>query len=268
MEIFRLDPISFIPIDCAIMSKPDLHTESLIQTVKSEGVAVLKYFVKDIAPVKDKAISLFNQIQDGEQAEFRKTMKAVGPYEAGKLCRMYPEAYPKFPDIYGIFDTAWHHEVVKGYLGPHHEFCKQIFISHEYKVETSDVVRNAYLHFDPFHALKFILYLTDTTKENGAFRYVPKSRQLGEKLRKEFCQTEEGRIEAYRLDFHKNIKLGEADTVYCEAPAGSLIIFDTDTIHGGGLLQKPDTERMVINFQSRAIDYQSNLFERILQKLF
>jgi hypothetical protein len=70
------------------------------------------------------------------------------------------------------------------------------------------------------------------------------------------------------LDYHKNIKLNESDTVYCEAPAGSLIIFDTDTIHGGGLLQKPDTERMVINFQSRAIDHHAGFFERILHKLF
>ena len=173
------------------MPKIDLHTESLIQTIKSEGVVVLKYFVKDVEPIKSKATSLFNQIKDGEQAELRKNLKAVGPYEAGKLCRMYPDAYSKHPEIYSVFDTQWHHDVVKGYLGPHHEFCKQIFISHEYKVETSDIVRNAYLHFDPFHALKFILYLTDTTKENGAFRYIPKSRETGEKLRREFCQTED-----------------------------------------------------------------------------
>ena len=55
------------------------------------------------------------------------------------------------------------------------------------------------MHMDPYQALKFIIYLTDTTKENGAFRYVPNTVRLGRALREEFCKDDEGRRDAYVL---------------------------------------------------------------------
>ncbi len=156
-----------------------------------------------------------------------------------------------------VYQTSFFRSIASSFYKCPHEFGKQFFLSHEYIVQpTSELPRNAYMHMDPYQALKFIIYLTDTTKENGAFRYVPNTVRLGRALREEFCKDDEGRRDAYRVDYHKFITYSDEDVKYCEAPAGSLIVFDTDLFHGGGLLEKPK-DRKVLNFHCRKIEKPS-----------
>lgn len=81
--------------------------------------------------------------------------------------------------------------------------------------------------------LKFILYLTDVSSENGNFRYIKRTHRLVNKLMVPFIVK--SKMSKYRFDSHeinRMVKSGfEIDDV--TGRAGDLIIVDTSGIHRG-----------------------------------
>ena len=124
---------------------------------------------------------------------------------------------------------------------------RAVMSTHEYRNDQG-IERNGDLHFDRTHTFKFFLYLTDCYEDDGAFRYCPKSRGLGETLRKEATKKANANYSSIanrmEIDYpHLNYTAQKAKPL--EGPSGTLFIFDTDTLHMGGILQSGH-ERMVI----------------------
>lgn len=102
------------------------------------------------------------------------------------------------------------------------------------------------IHFDMYQHLKFFFYLTDTDQTNGAISFASNSQQENNSYRQQFLRQ---KGELKRL---LNIIPASSDLelVPINGPAGTMIVFDTDTFHQGGKVQ-PGKERRVIRFGSK-----------------
>jgi len=103
---------------------------------------------------------------------------------------------------------------------------------------------NNYLHFDRLRCLKAMVYLKDIeNKDFGPFSYVPKSNKKGYELRHSFKEVSNYENKKNRIDVdHKEIY---EEPIPVLGKKGTLILFDTDTWHLGGVI-KNQKERKVI----------------------
>lgn len=114
---------------------------------------------------------------------------------------------------------------------------RQIFVHETY---ATDKPLSGDLHFDVTRMVKFWIYLDEARPEVGAIRMSPGSSLLFAKLREEFSN---------RMIPKKQI-VNEVDeamhpAMHIEAPAGSLVIFDTDTAHGASRVFPGNTRRIM-----------------------
>lgn len=97
------------------------------------------------------------------------------------------------------------------------------------------------VHFDTRRSLKFMIYLKDTSEATGAFCYLPGTQKRNSRFRRRF--TFLGGIRS-----HIPNSLGQKDRhrmVSVEAKAGTLIVFDTDVLHCGGVLQAGESREII-----------------------
>lgn len=168
-----------------------------------------------------------------------------------------------------VFSKPWMKELFLKYNNNISKgFFTNIYSTYDYK-NSGELGRNGFLHFDRNASLKFFLYLNDVTRENGAFYIQPGSHKLGKKLRekawgkliptpndnfikkifqkflgKTFNQVK-NRIEIDYPELHDSSKL-----IPVEGKAGTLIVFDSDIFHLGGLIEKKGLERLVLRMHS------------------
>lgn len=120
--------------------------------------------------------------------------------------------------------------------------CQEIFISHEFKNKSKE--RNNYLHFDRLRCLKAIVYLKDVDSiDNGPFSIVPKTHNKSAELRRSFKNESNYKNKKNRIDIDY-INLYK-EPIPILGKAGTLVLFDTDTWHLGGIVQN-NCERKVI----------------------
>ena len=159
----------------------------------------------------------------------------------GRTARLSPwhkDALNDFPEITKLFRNDFLKKIAEAYFAPHEiDFNDEVFATHEKPAETPILP----WHFDRMQSIKFWFYLTDTTRENGAFEYCPNTHWEGH----------------YRAGFHLSQGCGVEDIpndideslirnpVSLELKAGDLLIFDSDGFHRGGIVQ-PDQERRVL----------------------
>ena len=127
----------------------------------------------------------------------------------------------------------------------------EIFVTHEFSHDRG-LERNGYLHFDRIWTFKYFYYITDVTrKEQGPLCVVPKTNLKGKELRnlqkgKPYGQ-QLNRIKIDYPDLYEEIR-ENITPIY--GPAGTLIIFDTDTFHMGGVVSE-GFERKVCRLHMR-----------------
>jgi hypothetical protein len=160
--------------------------------------------------------------------------------------------YSKLPvSTRATFANKWIMNIADEYFG--NWSFSEVFWTHEYRNDQG-LEANGHLHFDKIGpTLKFLLYLTDTNKENGAFRFCRKTRKLGEKFRNEIWNNEKDYSKLKNKPEIDYPELGftadNAESI--EGKAGTLIIFDTDSFHMGGIIEKSGLERKVIRLHIR-----------------
>lgn len=156
---------------------------------------------------------------------------------------------------------AYNNNIPKG-------FFSSIYSTHDYKFDGS-IGRNGYLHFDRNVSLKYFLYLNDVTKKNGAFFIQPNSHKLGKELREKawgrFIPTPNDnllkKVVLKLFGKHFSVVKNRIELDYpelydpkkltpVEGKAGTLIVFDSDIFHLGGLIEKDGLERLVIRMHS------------------
>ena len=117
-------------------------------------------------------------------------------------------------------------------------------------------------HFDRVPSLKFMLYLNDMKHENGAFMLSPGSQNW---VKKNFKLPRPAFASKKFLEKTRKVpKIILDKLVPIEGKAGTIIIFDTDTIHNQGIVEKGESRIIRFHFSppGRTNKYYS-LRERI-----
>jgi hypothetical protein len=167
-------------------------------------------------------------------------------YPSGKALVLM-DSKNSIPFANNIFDRDFFKTISEDYLGKNCQRNLQTFSTYEYKkIDQSEWPRNYYFHFDPYRALKFFIYLNDTNEDNGAFRAIPGSHHLCRSVREKNDINLLLR-EKYLISHHDELSsYKEEDYVFYGGPSGTLLIFDTDIAHSGGIIKKDGLERMVV----------------------
>ena len=158
----------------------------------------------------------------------------AGHYEFGRNYRGGDiSSYADESPISQVYNKQWMKDLHKMYTGDSHNYGMNVFATHDYKFE-GELARNGWLHFDRHWRLKFFIYLTDIDRSSGAFNCSVGSREVGSKLRLNAwgAKEYEGVKNRIDLDYPELLEKWPCEPV--EAPAGTLIVFDTDTFHKGG----------------------------------
>lgn len=218
----------------------DLQTDAALEALRREGVSVHEGYVSPV---------LLGDLCDEFERYLTATEEGVTHFEhsPGKAFRIalndphLRELNRNKSRIASTFFTEGLEEIAAAYL-PDADFCNEVLGTNEFRaMPLTDI------HFDTRRSLKFMIYLDDTTARNGAFSYIKGSHSQNTRYRKRFAKL--GGVS--ELIPNALPEEHRARAVSIEASAGSLIIFDTDGWHAGGILQ-PGTARRVIRAQCKA----------------
>ncbi len=234
-----------------------LEKDKILKELKQKGVVIVDSFIS-VEELKNL------------ETEFHKFLSyenpgcSFTPYSEGKCTRVKRDEYIKsdFPSTTTFFYSDIFRELAERYMGGKVSLNEELFVVRD--VVGSKHIAND-LHYDILRTFKFFIYITDTTRENGAFTCVPGSHKKTAEYRKAFSD----KISYKNRDVSRELDLNEFDpAIAIEGKAGSLIMFDTDVWHQAGIVSKG--ERHVMRGHTRVLDTNSNnnLFSKIKNKLF
>lgn len=159
----------------------------------------------------------------------------------------------RMPATHELFNRPVLRQVANGYLGWPNTLNRHVILTNDYRA--SDEIIS--YHFDEIGALKFLVYLDDVGPDNGPFQAVPGSHAIGSEIRKrEWMRVDDFNLVRIRVFEQYSEELFytlfghfkpyvQACAVPVYAPAGTLLMFDTDTIHRAGLLADGQRRRVV-----------------------
>jgi hypothetical protein len=213
-----------------------LDIDQTVKSLRAEGICVFEGFLdrKTLEHLNDEFDQLFSRTISGV---------SFGVHPPGKMATVDTEKCEDglLPTIFKIFLSSSFRLVAERYLPTGSVFNDKIVATHDVKTgPISDI------HFDSLRALKFLIYLLDSDQSNGAFGYARRTHTENTAYRETFLRSG-GRL----LDL-QNIP-AESESVELTpicAPAGSLIIFDTDGFHSAGTLADAANERKILRARS------------------
>jgi hypothetical protein len=207
-----------------------------------------------IVALSDELDGVYNMIETGDEYTLPTSVQKDS-YGYGKILRIPKEAYGRFVELNKYINIDWFNAFVDEYYGFCYNKKLQTFCTHDYVLgeECNNPPRNSFLHVDPYQAIKFICYLTDTTEENGAFRCIPETTHIGEKTRNNYDLQE--LLTTSKYCFNESNKFYDEsmlkDLVYLEGKAGDVLVVNTDIVHGGGTIKKSGAFRKTVNLHNR-----------------
>lgn len=216
----------------------EADVNSVLAQLKKYGLAVVPGFL-DVAKVAELNSEFDRSLVGQEKSIIGRTRHPTNlKGSAVRLNPRHDEALKEFPTITSVFRSDLMQQIAHAYYAPHkYSFNETVFITNEFASEVPILP----WHFDRVQSLKFWFYLSDTTRENGAFEYCPGTHW-------------EGR---YRAGYHMSQGCAVADIpndidvelirdpVAMELKAGDLLIFDADGFHRGGVVQEGGERRVL-----------------------
>jgi hypothetical protein len=206
-----------------------------IPVLESDGVFIVENFTQgdELNNLKDEVMTRCSNSKN---------------YEFGKLYRGNSlTSYGKNTSIFQVFNQKWMKDLNDAYY-PGEGYGKAVIATHDY-IPTQNWARQGWLHFDRVRSFKFFLYLSDIDISCGALHLSPKSREQGTKLSK--FMTEKGLYESKRRLEESSLEYVESfPPEPIEGPAGTLIVFDTDTFHKGGVVEE-GKERLIVRLHNK-----------------
>tara|TARA_R110000823_G_C15952304_1_gene502112 strand:+ start:13908 stop:14660 length:753 start_codon:yes stop_codon:yes gene_type:complete len=244
-----------------IQLPPKSSAGEILSILQEYGVVQINdFFTPEV--IKDIDLELtphFNLLDDKDEAQFHLSSKIVTKESSqmGKVMRISQTAYPLFPSLTAhLAGNLMMSEIIDSFYGPINKKALQIFATHDTRTRDKDWVdginHNAGVHFDPYQAIKFSTYLTDTTAENGATRVILGSHLEGAIFRSNLKPTMFNGESI--LDCHSPFRESQYsldNLVDLEAAAGTLFIFNTDCWHASGELKKTGLERKFVVCHNR-----------------
>ena len=118
---------------------------------------------------------------------------------------------------------------------------QDICVTKEFK--TGEKTRNNYLHFDRLRSLKVLVYLEDVCENSGPFTICPGTTKTGAKIRRSFANISDYEEKKNRIEI--DYPELEYEMFPVLGPAGTTIIFDSDTFHKGGSVSSGNTRTVI-----------------------
>lgn len=228
-------------------------TEHIANELKEKGVLLLPKFLSE-----EKTRHLLEEFEVILNAEENSFLKKL-PMEGGRGASIHRAKIDDqmLPHTSSCFSDDFMNKVAAHYYGEKtYDLNDTIYVAND-MIGTKHIAQD--LHFDVVPTLKFFIYLTDTTAENGAFSCIPGSQKITMDIRKKY-----GRKISYRnRQLTRDIPLTEAEAIPVEAAGGSLIIFTTEAFHKAGIVSKGD--RKIMRGHTHL---KKNFVEKFLDKIF
>jgi hypothetical protein len=220
--------------------KKDDSLEDIVNALRKNGVAVCYNYLEDVENIKAECEKIIEETEESD-------------YLFGKAARI-GSAYDNIksnPATANFFSQEWMFHLFQRYTGKAPNF-NEIFVQYDYRNDRG-TNRNGILHFDRISTFKYMLYLTDVDKASGALSVIPGTHLDGSYLRtnaRKTAQNEYDKIKNWPLVDYPELGYTEEDIVPVCGKAGTLIIFDTDIFHLGGLVAD-DKSRLMIRSHLR-----------------
>lgn len=237
----------------------DADVEAVVARLRQHGVVVLPNWLgaAHVEGLQTEFSTSFATI-DREPEELTDTGKDLSrfygrtttgehlKYGNAKLIDMLPISHK-------VFNDPFMRAVANGYLGTPNTLNRHVILTDDYR--TGDEIIS--YHFDEIRSLKFLIYLDDVDESNGPFSIIPGTHAQGEQIRvSEWLRT--GDFNALKIRVFESFSedvfytlFGHfkpfiaARAVSVHAPAGTLIVFNTDTIHRAGRLAEGRRRRVI-----------------------
>ena len=245
-----------------MLRKPDLIVDSkgqdrvvdAVRLLKETGVAVLPEIGTDLAA----ALREF----DGLRGDFATSKAREGPVglsetKTGTVLKLGDSSHlcETRPILHGVFASKLVRDISVQYLGSQASIARQVTLTED--VRAAEAILP--FHFDDIRSLKFLLYLTDTREEGGAFECIPRTAAQAAFVRKlewhrlrdiSSIRTPWAVFDEYSDEYFYTMfgcfkAVALARTVTLDFDAGALIIFDTDVLHRAGTLRADRTRKVV-----------------------
>lgn len=217
----------------------DAPADRVLELLSRWGLAILPGYL-DAATVETMARE-FHLLLD-EEAPWISPIN----YPMGKAIAVFhPEMdRARFPVTHATFSTGFMHKIIDGNLGRPNVPNHRLYLTRSTVGMDEDSVK---LHYDAKSQLKFAFYLSDTTAKNGATRLVPGTHVLTKAHERENRKAGVSPPPERVAEF---VKPWNGKSLPVEGPAGTLFVFDTDTLHQASAVEVG--ERWVIRGHSRA----------------
>ena len=219
------------------------EVEAIYATLIEQGIAIIPEFV-DAETLSELNKEFVSIIDHGRNLGFNVIERDEAVTVAIVRNRLSVHDYPTTSDV---FSSQLMVDIASAYYGG-----EKFALNHQIYANLNKGTKEALAdlpfvpHLDKIHTLKFFIYLTDTTAENGAMGVVLASHHTNREHRLRCLET--------NSDFRTvNNLVGGAETRPAEAPAGTLLIFETDITHTAGHVL-PGRERRVLRGHTRTTE--------------
>ncbi len=220
--------------------------EEILKKLKAHGAVVIPAWIE---PIKLKALTKdFYEILKDNDGDY---IYKIG-YPAGEAVSLMRDSLPqgRYSAINEVFSNSLMNQVVKRYVGDNGLVNYEVYATHEHKPS----VHVAPTHHDKLWSLKFMLYLNDIGKDNAPFGVIPGSAACArQRFREIFEKNQLQRLSMssplYQSIDNSTLPQDSGPVVDITGPAGTMIIFDTDTFHHAGSVAA-GKERMILRGHS------------------
>lgn len=217
-----------------------LQKEQVLETLRRDGISVQEGFISGdlLEEVRDEFDRFLASEEEGVMHVEHKPGKAFRIVLDDPELRELNRGRSRIASLFFDDDLK---AIAEAYL-PDARYCNGLLGTNEFRAMPVTEV-----HFDTLRSLKFMIYLDDTTAENGAFSFARGTHKKNSAYRNRFAAL--GGVPNLLPNALPEEHRGRVESI--EAKAGTLIFFDTDGLHAGGVLQ-PGTSRRVIRAHSSA----------------
>jgi hypothetical protein len=213
--------------------------KNVVDTVSTKGYMLFSEIISD--ETLDKLRSEYHSILTSDVNTFRD----VDRHDGAVCVRMQPffkiSNFTRYPATSAFFNANLFYEITEEfYAGSKGGFgyMTEIFV---HDTPETNTPLSEKLHWDRAQTLKFWIYLDDVPAEAGAMRIEPDSVERNKKIR-----IDEHDKKGVLIGGVENIvELPVIDPIALAAPAGSILIHDTDASHGSHPVMQGYTRKIM-----------------------
>jgi ectoine hydroxylase-related dioxygenase (phytanoyl-CoA dioxygenase family) len=223
--------------------------EEVLACLRAHGIAFLPNWIGRVEPLRadfDSAFAREPGSAESLSGRGKNLSKRFGATGTGRHLKLDNDERlrSEYPLIWETFNQEFIRNVAVGYLGAPATVSRHIILTEDH----GPAEHVTPYHFDELNSLKFLLYLEDIDEENAPLTVIPGTHEQGRRIREhEWLRVDDydrirSRIfEAFSEEFCYSVfgafkALLLTRTVALTGPAGSVIVFDTDLLHQGGML--------------------------------